>query len=72
MERATPDLGALGNGRDRRSLIAALGQQRQDGGADADWKALDWHMYLWDPWFLIVGLLVWAALNKTAGRVRLW
>jgi hypothetical protein len=36
------------------------------GGADADWKALDWHAYLWDPWFLIVGLLVWAALRRTS------
>jgi hypothetical protein len=37
-------------------------------GADADWKALDWHVYLWDPWFLIVGLLVWAALHRTRAR----
>jgi hypothetical protein len=35
------------------------------GGADADWKALDWHVYLWDPWFLVVGLLVWVALRRT-------
>jgi Protein of unknown function (DUF3995) len=34
-------------------------------GANADWKALDWHVYLWDPWFLVVGLLVWAALRQT-------
>jgi hypothetical protein len=34
-------------------------------GADADWKALDWHVYLWDPWFLVVGLLIWAALRRT-------
>jgi Protein of unknown function (DUF3995) len=34
-------------------------------GADADWKALDWHVYLWDPWFLIVGLLAWMALRRT-------
>jgi hypothetical protein len=38
------------------------------GGADADWKALDWHVYLWDPWFLVVGLLVSAALCRTRGR----
>jgi len=34
-------------------------------GADADWKGLDWHVYLWDPWFLVVGLLVWVALRRT-------
>ncbi len=34
-------------------------------GAGADWKALDWHVYLWDPWFLVVGLLAWAALIRT-------
>ena len=34
-------------------------------GAHADWRALDWHAYLWDPWFLIVGLLVLAALRLT-------
>jgi Protein of unknown function (DUF3995) len=39
-----------------------------NAGADADWKALDWHVYLWDPWFLIVGLLVWAALHRTRDR----
>ena len=37
-----------------------------NAGAHADWKALDWHVYLWDPWFLIVGLLVLAALGHTA------
>ncbi len=35
------------------------------GGTHADWKALDWHAYLWDPWFLIVGLLAWVALRRT-------
>ncbi len=35
------------------------------GGPDADWKALDWHVYLWDPWFLVVGLLGWVALRRT-------
>jgi hypothetical protein len=34
-------------------------------GSDADWKALDWHVYLWDPWFVVVGLLVWVALHRT-------
>jgi hypothetical protein len=30
--------------------------------ADADHHALAWHAYLWDPWFLIWGLLVIVAL----------
>ena len=34
-----------------------------NAGMNADWKALDWHAYLWDPWFLIAGLLVWASLH---------
>ncbi|MGI8753632.1 MAG: DUF3995 domain-containing protein [Acidimicrobiales bacterium] len=29
---------------------------------DADHRALAWHAYLWDPWFLVWGLLVFAAL----------
>ena len=39
-----------------------------NAGADPDWKALDWHVYLWDPWFLIVGVLVWLALHRTHER----
>ena len=31
-------------------------------GANADHRALAWHAYLWDPWFLLWGLLVTAAL----------
>ncbi|HEY5317881.1 MAG TPA: DUF3995 domain-containing protein, partial [Solirubrobacteraceae bacterium] len=30
--------------------------------AHADRRALAWHAYLWDPWFLLWGLLVVAAL----------
>lgn len=30
--------------------------------ADADHRALTWHTYLWDPWFLVWGLLASAAL----------
>lgn len=30
--------------------------------ADADQKALRWHAFLWDPWFLVWGLLLAAAL----------
>jgi len=33
--------------------------------ADADSRALAWHAYLWDPWFLIWGLLVTAALLRS-------
>jgi hypothetical protein len=40
-------------------------------GADPDWTALEWHAYLWDPWFLIVGLLVWAALRRSIRRIPL-
>ncbi|TWP36645.1 DUF3995 domain-containing protein [Leekyejoonella antrihumi] len=28
----------------------------------ADYRALAWHAYLWDPWFLLWGLLIAAAL----------
>jgi len=31
--------------------------------ATADHRALAWHAYLWDPWFLIWGLLVVGALR---------
>jgi hypothetical protein len=44
-------------------LAAQVGLVR--AGADPDWKALDWHVYFWDPWFLVVGLLVWMALRRT-------
>ena len=32
--------------------------------ATADHQALAWHAYLWDPWFLIWGLLIAAALRS--------
>jgi Protein of unknown function (DUF3995) len=35
------------------------------GSASADGRALAWHAYLWDPWFLVWGLLV-----VTAGCIR--
>ena len=35
---------------------------------DADHRALAWHAYLWDPWFLGWGLLLTAAL-WAAGRL---
>jgi len=33
--------------------------------ASADHRALEWHAYLWDPWFLLWGLLVTTALMRT-------
>jgi uncharacterized membrane protein len=36
--------------------------------ATVDHRALAWHAYLWDPWFLIWGLLVEGALLR--GRYR--
>lgn len=38
---------------------------------DADHYAMAWHTYLWDPWFLVWGLLVTAALlNSRASADR--
>jgi hypothetical protein len=39
--------------------------------ADADHLALRWHAYLWDPWFLLWGLLAGAALLFGRPRRRL-
>jgi hypothetical protein len=36
--------------------------------ATANHRALAWHAYLWDPWFLIWGLFVAGALLR--GRYR--
>jgi len=33
--------------------------------AGADHRALAWHAYLWDPWFLVWGVLVTAALVRS-------
>lgn len=33
--------------------------------ANADHKALGWHAYLWDPWFLLWGLLLATALVRS-------
>ena len=33
--------------------------------ASADHRALAWHAYLWDPWFLLWGVLVTAALVRS-------
>ncbi len=53
-------------------VLTASGLLLQAGvihaSANADHRALAWHAYLWDPWFLIWGLLVGFALR--AGRQR--
>jgi hypothetical protein len=49
-------------------VLTTVGLLVQSGliraGADADHRALAWHAYLWDPWFLLWGLLVTAALLR--------
>lgn len=41
-------------------------------GVGADHRALAWHAFVWDPWFLVWGLLVFAALLAgRAGHERL-
>jgi hypothetical protein len=54
-------------------VLTVVGLLVQSGliraGAGADHRALAWHAYLWDPWFLLWGLLVTAALLP-AGRPR--
>ncbi len=37
-------------------------------GRTADRRASLWHAYLWDPWFLVWGLLVVLALTLTSAR----
>jgi hypothetical protein len=37
-------------------------------GRGADHRALEWHAYLWDPWFLLWGLLAGAALLRGPSR----
>jgi hypothetical protein len=48
-------------------LLVETGVIHTPANAD-DHRALAWHAYLWDPWFLIWGLLVAAALLR--GRQR--
>lgn len=36
--------------------------------ATADRRALAWHAYLWDPWFLVWGLLIATALLRSRAR----
>ncbi|WP_130796300.1 DUF3995 domain-containing protein [Streptomyces otsuchiensis] len=35
-----------------------------DASPDMDWTAFHWHLYLWDPWFLLWGLLLSAATYR--------
>ncbi|WP_243761370.1 DUF3995 domain-containing protein [Streptomyces sp. YIM 98790] len=56
--------------------VLVVGQALVEAGVlgaaqDADRKALRWHLYLWDPWFLVRGLLLGAAAwGCTRGRRR--
>jgi hypothetical protein len=43
-------------------MLVQAGITHQSAGADH--RALAWHAYLWDPWFLIWGLLVAGALRR--------
>jgi hypothetical protein len=47
----------------------------------ADWTALRWHAFLWDPWFLLLGVLLGVAargyrrglrskVTRISGRTR--
>jgi hypothetical protein len=56
----------IGYGGTLRAAGVAVQAGLVAAGHDADRKALAWHAYLWDPWFLVAGLLVFAALR--AGR----
>jgi hypothetical protein len=50
-------------------VLTAAGLLVQTGlvasAAGADHQALAWHAYLWDPWFLLWGVLVAAALVRS-------
>jgi len=50
-------------------VLTAAGVLVQSGAiaaaASADRRALAWHAYLWDPWFLLWGALVTAALVRS-------
>ena len=50
-------------------VMAGAGWLAQSGviasAASADHRALAWHAYLWDPWFLLWGVLVTAALVRS-------
>jgi hypothetical protein len=46
-------------------LLVQLGMVNP--GVGADHRALAWHAFLWDPWFLVWGLAVAAAIYKARG-----
>jgi Protein of unknown function (DUF3995) len=50
-------------------VLAGAGLLVQSGviapAAGADHRALAWHAYLWDPWFLLWGVLAAAALVRS-------
>jgi hypothetical protein len=50
-------------------LIAAVAPVFVHASRNADWRALDRHAYLWDPWFLVWGLLIAAALLRARAAV---
>jgi Protein of unknown function (DUF3995) len=53
-------------------LLTIVGLLVQAGiiaeSSSADERALRWHAYLWDPWFLIWGVLMLAALRWSRPR----
>ena len=49
-------------------LLVQLGVIRR--GAHADNRALAWHAFLWDPWFLVWGLAVVASLRLNAAAAK--
>ncbi len=55
-------------------VLTSVGLLVQSGviaaSASADHWALAWHAYLWDPWFLVWGLLVVGALLRLRHRNR--
>ncbi len=65
------DLVILAVGAKPRSglVLTAAGLLVQSGAiapaAGADRRALAWHAYLWDPWFLLWGALVAAVLLRS-------
>ena len=55
-------------------VLSGAGWLEQSGvispPASADHRALAWHAYLWDPWFLFWGVLVTAALLRSRQPAR--
>lgn len=56
------------------ALLSATGLLVQldllHASATADRKALRWHAFLWDPWFLLWGLLLTVALTRSRSHTR--